>query len=129
MFKLIKTEIPDQLWQQAQNMVKQGWIDNMDALIAEAMRRYIDLINKRSANALFVKILTGACMEKTREAVIADAGPIIHLHELNSLDLLADFDKVIVPDTVWNEVEQHRPQALACFEVKFIRQCAVHFIW
>jgi len=38
----VKIEIPDQLWQQAQNMVEQGWIDNMDALIAEAMRRYIE---------------------------------------------------------------------------------------
>jgi len=42
MSTLIKTEIPDQLWQQAQNMVEQGWIDNMDALIAEAMRRFIE---------------------------------------------------------------------------------------
>lgn len=42
MSTLIKTEIPDQLWQQAQNMVEQGWIDNMDALITEAMRRYIE---------------------------------------------------------------------------------------
>lgn len=66
-------------------------------------------------------------MEKTRAIVIADAGSIIHLDELNSLDLLVDFDKVIIPETVWNEVEQHRPQALACSEVKFIRQCAVHF--
>jgi predicted nucleic acid-binding protein len=66
-------------------------------------------------------------MEKTRAVVIADAGPIIHLDELNSLDLLADFAKVIIPETVWNEVEQHRPQALIGSEVKFIRQCAVHF--
>jgi hypothetical protein len=42
MSTLIKTEIPDQLWQQAQNIVEQGCIDNMDALIAEAMRRYIE---------------------------------------------------------------------------------------
>ena len=42
MSTLIKTKIPDQLWQQAQSMVDQGWIDNMDALIAEAMRRYIE---------------------------------------------------------------------------------------
>ena len=66
-------------------------------------------------------------MEKTRAVVIADAGPIIHLDELNSLNLLADFDKVIVPETVWNEVEQHRPQALVCSDVKLIRQSAVHF--
>jgi len=42
MTTLVKTEIPDQLWQQAQNMVEQGWINNMDALIAEAMRRYLE---------------------------------------------------------------------------------------
>ena len=47
--------------------------------------------------------------------------------QLNSLDPLADFDKVIVPDTVWNEVERHRPQALVGSEVKLIRQRAVYF--
>lgn len=66
-------------------------------------------------------------MEKTRAVVIADAGPIIHLDELNSLNLLADFGKVIIPETVWNEVEQHRPQALHCAEVKLIHQRALHF--
>jgi Arc/MetJ-type ribon-helix-helix transcriptional regulator len=38
----VKTELPDQLWQQAQNMIAQGWISNMDDLIAEAMRRYLE---------------------------------------------------------------------------------------
>ncbi len=38
----IETNIPDQLWQQAQNMVKQGLINNMDSLIVESMRRYIE---------------------------------------------------------------------------------------
>jgi hypothetical protein len=42
MTTLVKTEIPDQLWQQAQNMVEQGWISNMDALVIEAMRRYVE---------------------------------------------------------------------------------------
>lgn len=42
MTTLVKTEIPDQLWQQAQNMVEQGWVINMDALIIEAMRRYLE---------------------------------------------------------------------------------------
>ena len=38
-----KNRMPNPLWHaQAQNMVEQGWIDNMDALIAEAMRRYIE---------------------------------------------------------------------------------------
>jgi len=42
---------------------------------------------------------------------ICDAGPLIHLDELGSLDLLADF-QVWVPDAVWQEVQRHRPAAL-----------------
>jgi Arc/MetJ-type ribon-helix-helix transcriptional regulator len=38
----VKTEIPDQLFQQAQYMVQQGWVGNMDELIAESMRRYLE---------------------------------------------------------------------------------------
>ena len=37
----IETNIPDQLWKQAQNMVDQGWVNNMDSLITESMRRSI----------------------------------------------------------------------------------------
>jgi predicted nucleic acid-binding protein len=44
--------------------------------------------------------------------VICDAGPIIHLDELSALDLLADFSSVVVPNAVWLEIEQHRPEAL-----------------
>jgi len=53
-------------------------------------------------------------MEATdsREMVIADAGPLIHLDELGCLDLLRDFSRVLVPDAVWREVERHRPTAL-----------------
>ena len=42
MTTLVETKIPDQLWRQAQNMVEQGWINNMDALVAEAIRRYVE---------------------------------------------------------------------------------------
>ena len=38
----IETNIPDQLWQQAQSMVEQGRINNMDSLITESIRRYIE---------------------------------------------------------------------------------------
>jgi len=38
----IQTEVPDALWQQAQFFVKQGWADNMQDLIAESLRRYLD---------------------------------------------------------------------------------------
>jgi predicted nucleic acid-binding protein len=52
-------------------------------------------------------------MTESALSVVCDAGPIIHLDELNSLPLLADFDEVLVPEQVWQEVEQHRPNALA----------------
>lgn len=53
-------------------------------------------------------------MDKTEPIplVVCDAGPLIHLEELKSLDLLADFPEVLVPDGVWREVERHRPTAL-----------------
>lgn len=38
----IHAEIPDQLWQQAQTLVKQGWASNMDAVISESLRRYLE---------------------------------------------------------------------------------------
>ncbi len=44
--------------------------------------------------------------------VICDAGPLIHLDELNCIDLLRDFAEVQVPETVWLEVQRHRPSAL-----------------
>lgn len=50
--------------------------------------------------------------------IVCDAGPIIHLHELASIDLLADFTKVLVPEAVWNEVQRHSPEALSA-EVAF----------
>jgi hypothetical protein len=51
-------------------------------------------------------------MDKSSLIVVADAGPIIHLDELGCLDVLADFGRVIVPETVWLEVQRHRPLAL-----------------
>jgi predicted nucleic acid-binding protein len=56
----------------------------------------------------------GASVERTEPAaaVVCDAGPLIHLDELDSTDLLSDFREVLVPDAVWNEVVRHRPHAL-----------------
>jgi len=45
--------------------------------------------------------------------VVADAGPLIHLDELGSLDLLADYASILVPEAVWHEVTRHRPDAIA----------------
>jgi predicted nucleic acid-binding protein len=38
-------------------------------------------------------------------AAVSDAGPLIHLAEIGSLELLATFDTLLVPETVHDEVE------------------------
>jgi predicted nucleic acid-binding protein len=53
-------------------------------------------------------------MGKTDSKAIAvcDAGPIIHLDELNSLDLISDFHPLIIPKSVQLEIAKHRQNAL-----------------
>lgn len=62
-------------------------------------------------------------MERTDDTtirnVILDAGPIIHLEEIDSLHLLMDFKSLIIPDTVWREVEYHRPTVFKHKDVNF----------
>lgn len=53
--------------------------------------------------------------------IICDAGPLIHLDELGCIALLTDFDTVLIPDQVWQEVQHHRPQALSQSASKFQR--------
>jgi len=53
--------------------------------------------------------------------IVADAGPLIHLDELQCLGLLADFAEVRVPDAVWREVDQHRPAALGFAGIRLVR--------
>jgi len=62
--------------------------------------------------------------EAALRVVVADAGPLIHLDELDSLDLL-DFSDVLVPDAVWAEVARHRPFALANHTVHLRRQTEI----
>ena len=38
----IYTEIPEQLRQQAQTLVQQGWANNLEEVINEALRRYLE---------------------------------------------------------------------------------------
>ena len=38
-------------------------------------------------------------------AAVSDAGPLIHLAEIDSLELLATFDTLLVPETVYTEVD------------------------
>jgi predicted nucleic acid-binding protein len=51
--------------------------------------------------------------ETDRPAVVVDAGPLIHLHELDCLDLLADFPQVWVSPVVWREAQQHQSKLTA----------------
>jgi len=41
-------------------------------------------------------------------AAVADAGPLIHLHEVGCFTLLTCFEQVHVPDVVLREAEQHK---------------------
>ena len=52
-------------------------------------------------------------MSEASVKVVCDAGPLIHLDELACIPLLDDFDEILVPEQVWQEVTQHRPTALS----------------
>lgn len=51
-------------------------------------------------------------MTKLATKVVCDAGPLIHLQELNCLDLLADFSEIILPSSVYEEIKKHQPSAV-----------------
>ncbi len=53
--------------------------------------------------------------------VVCDAGPLIHLDELNCLELLSDFDKIIVSEAVWEEVFRNRPSALNNYKLTKVK--------
>jgi predicted nucleic acid-binding protein len=53
--------------------------------------------------------------------VICDAGPLIHLDELDSVHLLNDFAEILVPVQVWNEVAFHRPNVFDNPTVTFLK--------
>lgn len=57
---------------------------------------------------------SGACTVTNRSSldVVCDAGPLIHLDELGCFDLLADFQTVLVPEQVCEEVERHCSETL-----------------
>src|SRR5437879_681246 len=60
-------------------------------------------------------------MDEAATLVVCDAGPLIHLDQLDCLDLLTDFSRVVIPDAVSLEVEHHRPSALKLEAVEFVR--------
>ncbi len=38
----LHAEVPQQFWQQAQNMVDRGWATNIDSLVVESLSRYLE---------------------------------------------------------------------------------------
>jgi len=45
-----------------------------------------------------------------RHVAVADAGPLIHLDEIDAVALFAAFERVLIPDVVAEEVGRHRPR-------------------
>jgi predicted nucleic acid-binding protein len=71
----------------------------------------------------------GVCMataSRIARVVVCDAGPLIHLDELDSLSLLDDFPSVLVPDAVWVEAERHRPHIFDRLAPSFVRVIPQH---
>ena len=63
-------------------------------------------------------------IELAQRVVVSDAGPIIHLSELDCLDVLSDFNEVLIPPIVWEEILRHQPKAFATTGVAF-RQSSI----
>lgn len=59
--------------------------------------------------------------------VVCDTGPLIHLDEIDSIGLLAEFREVLVSEKVWEEANRHRPSALRGERVQFKRVKAPSF--
>jgi predicted nucleic acid-binding protein len=63
---------------------------------------------------------SGASTVTTRfRSVVCDTGPVIHLDEMNSLDLLAEFPEVVLVPAVASEVARLRPSALSGRGIRF----------
>jgi predicted nucleic acid-binding protein len=64
-------------------------------------------------------------LTKSNNVVICDAGPIIHLDEIEQLSLLDDFPQVFVTETVMKEVEKHRLIDLSHLPIEIVSAPAV----
>jgi len=67
------------------------------------------------------RTLSGVSMGRIRSktSVVCDAGPIIHLDELECLHLMEDFERVFVPDVVRKEVLTYRGVAFEDSDVRW----------
>lgn len=44
--------------------------------------------------------------ERVTLGAVSDAGPLIHLAEIDSLELLSAFDTLLIPETVYDEIKR-----------------------
>ncbi len=58
-------------------------------------------------------------MTRPALSVVCDTGPILHLDELDSLDLLSDFHQVILSSGVHGEIRSARPSLLESSDIRF----------
>lgn len=65
-------------------------------------------------------------MEKIKSStcVVCDAGPVIHLSELTSLYIFNDFQRVIIPVSVHDEILKHAPLSLD-INIKVVRDIPI----
>jgi predicted nucleic acid-binding protein len=62
-------------------------------------------------------------------AAVSDAGPLVHLAEIGSLELLSTFDTLLVPETVYKEVEAGGvPDELADLSYELIEADGSHVV-
>jgi hypothetical protein len=45
--------------------------------------------------------------------IVADTGPLIHLHEAEAFHLLSSFQRILLPPTVFSELKRHAPDVVA----------------
>lgn len=79
---MVQAEIPNQLWQQAQNLVQHGWASNLQEVINEALRRYLD-----SHQEVLAELFIHEDIIIKQSLVVTDAGVLIHLDGLGALDV------------------------------------------
>lgn len=103
---LILAELPTELTAPARTFVKESWASDLDELLTDALRRFLEPHSSRVTEAFIMEDLQWGFMvmsDHRPPLVVCDAGPLIHLDEVGALDLLEDFAEVLVPEAVWAE--------------------------
>lgn len=59
--------------------------------------------------------------EERMGMIVSDAGPIIHLDELQCLTLLEDFGEIAIPQAVYEEIILHRKTCITITNMNFVK--------